>query len=164
MALSGAYRPNVDPFPVRVSRPPPLVGPPVAGPIEVVLADDHDVMRGRLRRVLDEDATIHVIADTGDLGEAIRLVFCIRPTVLVLDMSMAGGSTIDAVRLLRRHIPGTAIVVMKMEVSVAFALHAFEAGASGYAVKDTADAELVEAVRCASRRERYVSPRLGAAL
>lgn len=141
-----------------------LVGsprPPTAGLVEVVLADDHDLMRGRLRRVLEEDSKIHVIADTDDLGEAIRHVFRSRPRVLVLDMSMASGSSVEAIRRLRRHVPDTEIVVLKMEASAAFARHAFEAGATGYVVKDTADDELVEAVRRASRGERYVSPRVG---
>ena len=97
--------------PVRAARP------PAAGLVEVVLADDHDLMRGRLRRVLEEDPKIRVIADTDDLGEAIRHVFRSRPRVLVLDMSMASGSSIEAIRRLRRHVPDTEVVVLKMEAS-----------------------------------------------
>jgi len=141
-----------------------LARPPAGDLIRVVLADDHELMRSRLRRVLEEDELIEVIADTSDLGEAVRSVLRSRPHVLVLDMSMPSGSSIDAIRGLREHVPGTEIVVLKMEASAAFADHAFEAGAIAYVLKDTADSELAEAVRHAARGERFVSPRIAALL
>lgn len=133
-------------------------------PIRVVLADDHEVMRARLRALLQEDDRFELIADTADLSEAIRHVSRARPHVLVLDMSMPSGSSIEAIRSLRAEVPGTQIVVLKMEASAAFARHSFDAGAIGYVLKDTADAELAEAVACAAIGERYVSPRVLEAL
>ena len=129
-----------------------------------MLADDHDLMRARLRALLTEDERFELIADTADLGEAIRQVSRARPDVLVLDMSMPSGSSAEAISALRADVPGTQIVVMKMEASAALACHSFEAGAIGYVLKDTADAELAEAVACAARGERYVSPRVLEAL
>ena len=138
---------------------------PLAGePISVVLADDHELMRSRLRQLLDEDELTEVIADTNDLGEAVRIVLRTQPDVLVLDMSMSSGSSIDAIRRLREQIPGTQIVVLKMEASAAYAALALEAGAIAYVLKDTADSELVEAVCSAARGERFVSPRVAALL
>ena len=132
--------------------------------IRVVLADDHELMRSRLRHLLDEDELIEVIADTNDLGEAIRSVLRSRPHVLVLDLSMSSGSSIDAIHSLREQVPATEIVVLKMEASAAFARHAFDAGAIAYVLKDTADSELAQAVRHAARGERFVSPRVAALL
>ncbi len=132
--------------------------------IRVVLADDHEVMRSRLRRLLDDDDRIEVIADTNDLGEAVRAVSHNHPRVLVLDMTMSSGSSIDAIRHLREYAPATEIVVLKMDASAAYARHAFDAGAIAYVLKDTADSELAEAVKHAARGERFLSPRVAAQL
>jgi len=133
-------------------------------PIRVVLADDHEVMRARLRALLEEDGRFQLIAETADLGEAVSYVLRARPDVLVLDMSMPTGSSIEAIRRIRAEVPLTQIVVMKMEASAAFARHSFAAGAIAYVLKDTADAELAEAVGRAAAGQRYVSPRVRAAL
>jgi two-component system response regulator NreC len=132
--------------------------------IRVVLADDHELMRERLRALLEEDGRFLVIAETADLGEAIGYVLRARPDVLVLDLSMPTGSSIAAIRRIRTEAPLTHIVVMKMEASAAFARHSFAAGASAYVLKDTADAELAEAVGLAAAGRRYVSPRVLGAL
>ena len=132
--------------------------------MRVVLADDHELMRSRLRHLLDEDELIEVLADSGDLGEAVRCVLRSHPRVLVLDMSMSSGSSIDAIRRLREQLPATEIVVVTMAASAAFASHVFDAGAIAYVLKDTADSELAQAVRHAARGERFLSPRVAALL
>ena len=128
--------------------------------ISVVLADDHELMRTRLRSLLEEDEEIEMIADTGELREAISCVLRTRPRVLVLDLSMQRGSGIEAVRRLRARLPDTEIVALKMAADAAFARGAFEAGAIAFVLKDTADEELLDAVRLAARGERYLSPRI----
>jgi DNA-binding NarL/FixJ family response regulator len=134
------------------------------GTIRVVLADDHEVMRRNLRRVLEADGGISVIAESDDLETVMRYVQTQHPNVLVLDLSMRGGSSIEAIRRLREGVPGTEIVVLKMEENAAFAQHAIDAGAIGFVLKDTADSELPEAIRCAARRREYVSPRVAGRL
>jgi len=121
-------------------------------------------MRARLRGLLEEDELIDVIADTNDFGEAVRFVLRNRPRVLVLDLSMPSGSSVDAIRRLREQLPDTEIVVLKMDANAAYARHAFDAGAIAFVLKDTADSELPEAVRHAARGERFVSPRVAVAL
>jgi two-component system, NarL family, response regulator NreC len=128
--------------------------------IRVVLADDHAVMRRNLRRVLDAESGISVIAEGDDLATVMRCVRAQRPNVLVLDLTMRSGSSIEAIRRLREGVPATEIVVLKMEDNAAFAQHAIDAGAIGFVLKDTADTELPEAVRRAARRSEYVSPRV----
>jgi two-component system response regulator NreC len=152
-------------MPVNLMPAPPesdrAVGPGVATEaIAVVLADDHPLMRSRLRSVLEQDGLFQVIADTPDLGEAVRQVFRAHPSVLVLDLSMPTGSSIEAIRRLRKQAPDTQIVVLQMDASAGFARLAFDAGAIGYVLKDTADGELAEAVASAARGERYISPRV----
>ena len=132
--------------------------------IRVVLADDHEAMRRNLRRLLDGERGITVIAEADDLASVIRQVHCGHPEVLVLDLSLRGGSSVEAIRRLREHLPATQVVVLKMEESAAFAQHALDAGALGFVLKDTADRELPEAVRRAARSERFVSPRVASRL
>jgi two-component system response regulator NreC len=128
--------------------------------IRVILAEDHEVMRRGLRRVLDAAGDIEVIAEGDDLAAVMRHVQTQRPNVLVLDLNMGAGSGIEAIRRLREGVPATEIVVLKMDESAAFAQHAIDAGAIGFVLKDTADTELPEAVRRAARRREYVSPRV----
>jgi two-component system response regulator NreC len=85
-----------------------------------------------------------------------------EPDVLVLDLNMPGGSSLEAIPAIRAESPETHIVVLTMQQEPAFARHALGAGAIGYVLKEAADDELVEAVRCAAAGESYLNPRLGA--
>ena len=150
---------------LRLARDPNApAGDPSGETIRVILADDHAVMRRNLRRVLDAEQGIRVIAEGDDLATVMRHVHSQRPQVLVLDLSMRSGSSIEAIRRLREGVPDTQIVVLKMEDDAAFAQHAIDAGAIGFVLKDTADTELPEAVRCAARKQEYVSPRVAGPL
>jgi two-component system, NarL family, response regulator NreC len=132
--------------------------------IRIVLADDHAVVRSGLRLLLDGEDGLEVVAEAGDLEGAERYVRGHHPTVLVLDLNMPGGSSLEAIPHIREHNPETQIVVLTMQQEPAFARHALSAGAIGYVLKEAADDELVEAVRRAARGESYLNPRLGAKL
>jgi two-component system response regulator NreC len=133
-------------------------------PIRVVLADDHAMMRRSLRRLMDCEEDVEVVAEADDLAAVIRDVQGHEPRVLVLDLGMPGGSTIEALGRLRERSPDTQIVVMTMEENPVFAQRAFAAGALGFVAKDRADSELPQAVRAAARGEEFVSPRVAARL
>jgi two-component system response regulator NreC len=132
--------------------------------IRVVLAEDHALMRRRLRLLLDGEDSVEVVAEAGDLLTVMRHVHGHLPHVLVMDLSMSNGSSIEAIRQLREQAPGTEIVVLTMEESTVFAQQALAAGAIGFVIKHAADAELAQGVRSAARREVYVSPRVAARL
>jgi DNA-binding NarL/FixJ family response regulator len=129
-------------------------------PVLVVLADDHQLMRHSLRKLLDGDVGVRVIAEATDQAQAIRLVQDRRPHVLVLDLRLRGGSSLETVAALREQAPDTRVVVTTMEGSPAFAQRAFEAGAAGFVAKDLADSELLDAVRTAAGGGRYAGPRV----
>lgn len=133
-------------------------------PIRVVLADDHALVRRSLRLLLDGEDGFAVVAEAGDLTSVVRHVHGHVPNVLVLDLQMPGGSSVEATRRLREQVPGTEIVVLTMEQSPAFAQRAIDAGAVGFVLKDRADTELPAAVRRAVRGEEYVSPHVAAGL
>ena len=130
--------------------------------IRIVLADDHAVVRSGLRLLLDGESGFEVVAEAGDLDSARRYVRGHGPDVLVLDLNMPGGSSLEAIPDIRAESPSTQIVVLTMQQEPAFARHALGAGAIGYVLKEAADDELVEAVRRAAAGESYLNPRLGA--
>jgi two-component system response regulator NreC len=130
--------------------------------ITIVLADDHPVVRRGLRMLLDDERDFEVVAEAGDVEEARQYVRGHRPTVLVLDLNMPGGSSLEAIPTIRSEFPETQIVVLTMQPEPAFARQAFAAGATGYVLKQAADGELVEAVRLVAAGESYLNPRLGA--
>jgi two-component system, NarL family, response regulator NreC len=132
--------------------------------IRVVLADDHALVRRSLRLLLDCEQDVQVVAEAGDLRGASQHVYGSMPHVLVLDLEMPGGSSIEMIRQLRKRVPATEIVVLTMERSPAFAQRAIDAGAIGFVLKDRADSELPEAVRRASHGEEYVSSHVAAGL
>ncbi len=132
--------------------------------IRIVLADDHAVVRSGLKMLLESEADFEVVAEAGDIESAERYVRGHRPMVLVLDLNMPGGSSLEAIPAIRESNPETQIVMLTMQQEPAFARHALSAGAIGYVLKEAADDELVEAVRRAARGESYLNPRLGARL
>jgi two-component system response regulator NreC len=130
----------------------------------VVIADDHAVVRSGLRMLLDAEPGLEVVAEAGDVPDAMRMVRAHRPRVVVLDLNMPGGSSLDAIPELRASTPETAIVVLTMQDDPAYARQALQNGALGFVLKEAADEELLEAVRLAAKGDTYLNPRLGARL
>lgn len=129
-----------------------------------MIADDHPVVRSGLRLLLDGEADFEVVAEAGDVESARRHVRDRNPEVLVLDLNMPGGSSLEAIPSIREESRGTQIVVLTMQEEPAFARRALKAGALGYVLKEGADEELVEAVRAAAAGETYLTPCLEAHL
>jgi two-component system, NarL family, response regulator NreC len=130
--------------------------------ITIVLADDHAVVRTGLRMLLDAEPDIEVVAEAGDVDAAKRYVLGHKPTVLVLDLNMPGGSSLEAIPGVAEVSPGTAVVVLTMQEDPAFAREALQAGARAYVLKEAAGAELLTAVRMAAAGGTYLNPQLGA--
>jgi len=132
--------------------------------ITIVIADDHVVVRRGLRMLLDAAEGFEVVAEAGNVDDARRYVRAHRPGVLILDLNMPGGDSLEAIGQIIADTPETAVVVLTMQSDTGFARTALQAGAKGYVLKEAADDELVEAVRAAAVGETYLNPRLGARL
>jgi DNA-binding NarL/FixJ family response regulator len=133
-------------------------------PIEIVLADDHAMVRAGLRLLLEGERDFRVVAEAGDIDTALQDTRTHRPRVIVLDLNMPGTPTVPAIPRFLEASPGAAVVVLTMTEDPAFAREAIAAGATGYVLKDAADGELVDAVRDAAQGRSYLNPRLGARL
>ena len=122
-----------------------------ACPITIVVADDHEVMRSGLRMLLEAEPEFAVVGEAGTIPLTFQEVRTHRPGVLVLDLNMPGGSSIDAIARIRQFSPDTSIVILTMERDHDVAQLAYEAGAQGYVAKEAAADHLVQAIRRAAR-------------
>jgi two-component system response regulator NreC len=134
------------------------------GSIKIVLADDHAVVRSALRLLLDAEDDLEVVAEAGDIVDAVRYLRGHRPDVLILDLNLPGGPSIAAVPELHEASSETAIVVLTMEDDPTYARRAIRMGVLGYVLKQAVDEELVNAVRLAAAGRTYLQPELGAKL
>jgi two-component system, NarL family, response regulator NreC len=130
--------------------------------ITIVLADDHSVVRSGLRMLLEAEPDIEVLAEAGDVDAARRYTLGHKPTVLVLDLNMPGGSSLETIPKVPELSPDTSVVVLTMQEDPAFAREALRAGARGYVLKHAAGTELVQAIRTAAGGGTWLNPELGA--
>jgi two-component system response regulator NreC len=123
----------------------------------IVLADDHAVVRGALKSLLEGQPDFAVVAEAVDIATAISAVGEHRPRVLILDVNMPDGLSVDSVAKLRAEFPETEVVLLTMERDMSLARTALDAGARAYLLKDAAHLELIEAVRDAAEGRDFRS-------
>jgi two-component system, NarL family, response regulator NreC len=134
------------------------------GKITVVLVDDHAVVRGALKALLEGQPDVEVVGEAGDIASAQAEAAAKQPRVLVLDVNLPDGLAVDAVPALRKRAPETEVVLLTMERDLTLARRALDAGAKGYLFKDSAHLELIEAVRAAAGGDRHLAPAVAGGL
>lgn len=134
------------------------------GTITIVVADDHAVVRGGLRRLLESEPDFRVVAEAGDVGATLAAVERNRPAILVLDLHMPGGGSLPALPALCEASPATRVLVLTMQDDPGFAREAMQRGARGYVLKEAEEGDLVHAVRTVAAGGTYLQPELGARL
>lgn len=132
--------------------------------IRVLLADDHGLVRDGLRLILAAAGDLAVIGETGSGHEAVKLAVDLSPEVVLMDVAMPDLNGIEATARLRDHCPGTRVIILSMHATSEHLYRAFEAGASGYVVKESAGAEVVYAIRAVASGRRWMSPSLADSL
>lgn len=136
----------------------------MAETVRVALCDDHSVVRSGLRRILEAEDGLQVVAEAGTAEVAISIARAHHPDVFVMDLGLPGMGGIEATRRVRSTSPDTRVLVLTVHADVGYLRQAFDAGAAGYLVKDAADIELLQAVHTVAAGSEYVHPTLGAAL
>ncbi|MBI3921335.1 MAG: response regulator transcription factor [Armatimonadetes bacterium] len=126
----------------------------------LLLADDHEVVRQGMRRLLETERDLRVVAETGDGLEAVELVERHKPNVLIVDMMMPGLNGLEVTRQVQQSCPRTRVLILSMHANEAYVVEALRNGATGYALKDAASADLLKAVRSVAAGTRYLSPPL----
>ncbi|HEU4974564.1 MAG TPA: response regulator transcription factor [Baekduia sp.] len=125
--------------------------------MRLLIADDHGVVRGGLRLLLERQPDMEVVAEAGDGAEAVERAIAERPDVCVLDVAMPKLTGLQAAREIRAHVPETDVLVLSMHDDERYLFEALKAGAGGYVLKKEADQFLVDAVRAVSRGEPFLT-------
>ena len=124
----------------------------------ILLADDHTLMRQGLRKILEERSDWEVVAEAGDGREAVRLALEHKPDVAVLDIAMPLLNGIEATSQITRRAPEVRVLILSMYSDEAYILQVLQAGAKGYLLKDSADADLIRAVNAVGKGKSFFSP------
>jgi two-component system, NarL family, response regulator NreC len=132
--------------------------------VRVLIVDDHAVVRSGLKLVLQADKGIKPVGEAGAARDAIFEARALKPDVILLDVVMPGQSGLEIIPQLLRDNPQAKVLVLSMQDDPRYVREAFDAGASGYVLKEAADSEVVAAVREVAAGGRYVNPELGARL
>lgn len=130
--------------------------------VRVLLADDHPIVRQGLRRLLESERDMQVVAETGDGLDVLPLAGRFHPDVVIMDLMMPGLNGLEATRQICQRFPGARVIVLSMHGDVGYIAQALRNGACGYILKDSGPSELVQAIREVQEGRRYLSPQIAA--
>jgi DNA-binding NarL/FixJ family response regulator len=129
-------------------------------PIRILLADDHTVMRRGLRLLLESQPEFSVVAEAADGRQAVEQAEATQPDVAVVDIAMPNLSGIEAAQRINGQHPQIAILILSMHSDEGYVLRALKAGAKGYLLKDSAEGDLIEAIKAVHRGKTFFSPEI----
>ena len=128
--------------------------------IRILLADDHNVMRRGLRLLLESQPEFSVTGEAADGRQAVDQAVATKPDVVVMDIAMPQLSGTDAAQRIKESLPGTAIVFLSMHSDEGYVLRALKAGAKGYILKDSAEGDLIQAIKAVAEGKAFFSPEI----
>ncbi|MCA2214139.1 response regulator [Jidongwangia harbinensis] len=132
--------------------------------ITILLVDDHPVVRHGLRGMLDAEPDLHVVGEASGGTDGIDLAVALSPDIVLMDLRMPDLDGVAATTRIRAAVPATRVLVLTTYDTDRDILHAIEAGACGYLLKDASPRELADAVRAAARGETVLAPSFASAL
>ena len=127
-------------------------------PIRVLLADDHTLIRAGLRMVVVSQPDFTVVGEANDGREAVALAEQLKPDVVVMDIGMPSLNGIEACRQIHDSLLGTQVIMLSMHSDEGYVLRALKAGAKGYMLKDSAEADRASAIRAVTAGKSFFSP------
>jgi DNA-binding NarL/FixJ family response regulator len=136
----------------------------VSGPIKLLVADDHPIVRDGLSSLFAREPEFEVLGEAADGAEAVRMAEELLPDVILMDLRMPGMDGVTAITELARRGVAARVLVLTTYDTDSHVLPAIEAGATGYLLKDAPRDELLRAVRAAARGESVLSPAVAARL
>ena len=132
--------------------------------IRVLIVDDHAVVRAGLRMLIDAEEDMETVGEAGNVRDAVFEARSSKPDLILMDLVMPGESGLEGVPKLLHEHAAVKVLILSMQDDPRYVREAFSAGASGYVLKEAADAEVVQAIREVAGGGRYVHPELGARL
>ncbi|HEY6387141.1 MAG TPA: response regulator transcription factor [Candidatus Acidoferrum sp.] len=128
--------------------------------MDTTLAYDHTVMRKGLRMLLDSQPEFSVVAEASDGRQAVEQAEATGPDVAVVDIAMPNLSGIEAAQRIHAALPQVAIVILSMHSDEGYVLRALKAGAKGYPLKDSAEGDLIQAIKAVHQGKTFFSPEI----
>ena len=129
--------------------------------IDVLLVDDHALVRSGFRRMLEDEDDIRIVGEASDGHEAVSIAAKLRPDVVVMDFALPSMNGAVATRRMLEANPAIKVLVLSMHAEAAYVRTCLDAGARAYLLKNAMDLELVDAVRMVYRGQQVLDPRLG---
>jgi two-component system response regulator NreC len=126
--------------------------------VTILLADDHTIVRHGVRKILEEQKDWKVVYEAADGREAAAKTIELLPTVAILDIGMPLLNGIEATRQIVKRAPSVQVLILSMHAAEEYVVQALQAGARGYLLKDSADADLVQAVAAVAAGKSFFSP------
>jgi len=128
--------------------------------VRILVADDHGVVRKGLRLILERHDGLEVIGEAADGREAVRLAEELSPDIVIMDVGMPRLNGIDATAQILHRNPRAGVIILSMHSDEGYIVRALSAGAKGYLLKDSAEEDLIQAVRIVARGRPFFSPRI----
>jgi two-component system response regulator NreC len=128
--------------------------------MKILLADDHNVLRKGLRRILEEQSDLEVVGEASDGRQAVSLANTLKPDVVVMDIAMPLMNGLEATRQILQRGGGMNVLILSMYSDENYVVQVLRAGARGYLLKDTAEEDLITAVRTVAKGQPFFSPKI----
>lgn len=126
--------------------------------IRILLADDHTVMRGGLRLLLERQPNFLVVGEAADGRQAVDMAAAEKPDVVVMDIAMPHLNGVEAARQIVNRAPATAVVILSMHSDESYVIRSLKAGARAYLLKDSAESDLISAIHAITEGKSFFSP------
>ncbi len=136
----------------------------MAKKINILIADDHAVVREGLRKLLEEQPDMNVVGESKDGLETVKKVKSLRPDVALIDIQMPNLNGLEAVKLIKDSVPETQVVLLSMHKKDAYVHQALVAGALGYVLKASPTSDVLEAIRTVQRGEYFLSSKVNSSI
>ncbi len=131
-----------------------------ANPIRILVADDHAIIRSGLRTLLARQDGFEVVGEAADGRQAVELARAAKPDVVMLDIAMPNLNGIEAARQICAELPRSHVVILSVHADEGYVLKALKAGARGYLLKDSAESDILQAVRVVHAGKAFFSPEI----
>ncbi len=132
--------------------------------VKLVVADDHKIFRQGIKKLLEEESDLQVVGEAANGREAVKKATELKPDVILMDIAMANLNGLEATRQIKKVLPDVKVIMLTMHKNEEYVLQSFQAGASGFILKEGAVEELVSAIRSIHQDKSFLSPSISKTL